>query len=335
MKAFIDTANTLYQKSIPFLFIVDFECQKPIIIPVSEIDDDIEFVTPLLSKRSDSKPQKKEKDHFFEKFPIDQNTYENQFDIVMHHLQRGDSFLTNLTCKTPVLTNATLSNILSNSNAPYSLKYKDEFVVFSPESFIKIQENKIYTFPMKGTIDADIEGAADILRHDPKESAEHATVVDLLRNDLSIVARKVKVDRYKYMDLIKTTRGPLLQMSSQISGTIKKEYQDRFGDLLAALLPAGSICGAPKRKTVEIIGAAEGENRGYYTGVFGIFDGTSVDSAVMIRYIEQDGDQKYYRSGGGITFQSDMTSEYQEMIEKVYLPQPMIKSSQKSNRITG
>ncbi len=335
MKTFINTANILYQKGVPFLFIVDFELQKPIILPLSDLSEDIEFVTPLLSKRSKTRFDNTDREHFFERFPIDQKIYESQFDIVMHHLQRGDSFLTNLTCKTPIITNAEFTEILDRSNAPYGLKYRDEFVVFSPESFIKIEGDKISTFPMKGTIDANIPNAAELLHNDPKESAEHATVVDLLRNDLSIVARKVSVDRYKYMDRIETTGGPLLQMSSHISGQIKTEYRDRFGDLLAALLPAGSICGAPKKKTVEIIGAAEGKDRGYYTGVFGVFDGTSVDSAVMIRYIEQDGGQKYYRSGGGITFQSDMQTEYHEMIEKVYLPQAITKSNQKPNRITG
>jgi para-aminobenzoate synthetase component 1 len=86
------------------------------------------------------------------------------------------------------------------------------------------------------------------------------------------------------------------------------------------LLPAGSISGAPKRKTVEIIRDAEGEPRGYFTGVFGIFDGINVDSGVMIRYIENTPNGFVYRSGGGITAQSDLVQEYQEAIDKVYAP---------------
>ena len=76
----------------------------------------------------------------------------------------------------------------------------------------------------------------------------------------------------------------------------------------------------PKRKTLEIIREAEGGPRGYYTGVAGYFDGATLDSCVMIRFIEQDQEKFYYRSGGGITSQSDPEKEYQEMKDKVYLP---------------
>jgi para-aminobenzoate synthetase component 1 len=85
-------------------------------------------------------------------------------------------------------------------------------------------------------------------------------------------------------------------------------------------LPAGSVSGAPKRKTLEIIQEAEGEKRGYYTGITGYFDGEKLDSAVMIRYIEQVDDQLYYRSGGGVTTQSVCKNEYDEALAKVYVP---------------
>jgi para-aminobenzoate synthetase component 1 len=87
-----------------------------------------------------------------------------------------------------------------------------------------------------------------------------------------------------------------------------------------SLLPAGSVTGAPKKRTVELIREIEPESRGYYTGVFGIFDGEQLDSAVMIRMIEQRPDGFFYRSGGGITYRSDVAQEYQEMIDKVYIP---------------
>jgi para-aminobenzoate synthetase component 1 len=86
------------------------------------------------------------------------------------------------------------------------------------------------------------------------------------------------------------------------------------------MLPAGSICGAPKAKTVSIIQDVEQDLRGYYTGIFGYFDGENLDSAVNIRYLEKKNDQLLYRSGGGITFLSDLESEYNELIEKIYVP---------------
>ncbi len=144
--------------------------------------------------------------------------------------------------------------------------------------------------------------------------------MDLLRNDLSIVAKNVKVNRFRYIDELKTSSKTLLQVSSEIEGTLPDDYTSHLGDIFKALLPAGSISGAPKKKTLEIIQENEIDERGYYTGVFGIFDGTNVDSAVMIRYIENNDGQLTYRSGCGITSMSDCLSEYHEMIDKVYVP---------------
>jgi para-aminobenzoate synthetase component 1 len=85
-------------------------------------------------------------------------------------------------------------------------------------------------------------------------------------------------------------------------------------------LPAGSISGAPKPKTLEIIKKIEDYERGFYTGICGYFDGNALDTGVMIRFIEQEGDQLFFKSGGGITSFSDAKTEYQEMIDKIYLP---------------
>lgn len=86
------------------------------------------------------------------------------------------------------------------------------------------------------------------------------------------------------------------------------------------LLPAGSITGAPKTKTMQIISEAETYERGFYTGVMGYFDGNNLDSAVMIRFVEQEGDRMYFKSGGGITCRSEAQSEYHEMKQKIYVP---------------
>lgn len=90
--------------------------------------------------------------------------------------------------------------------------------------------------------------------------------------------------------------------------------------MLFKLLPAGSVSGAPKKRTIEIIREAEAYDRGYYTGVFGYWDGQILDSAVAIRYIEKSGDKLFFKSGGGITFQSNCDHEYDEMVNKVYVP---------------
>ena len=89
---------------------------------------------------------------------------------------------------------------------------------------------------------------------------------------------------------------------------------------MAKLLPAGSISGTPKRKSVEIIEAIEGYERGFFTGVFGVYDGKSLDSAVMIRFLEKTDEGYVFKSGGGITLLSDAFQEYDELCDKVYVP---------------
>ena len=111
-----------------------------------------------------------------------------------------------------------------------------------------------------------------------------------------------------------------MQTSSEIVGDLAENWQENVGTLLLKLLPAGSISGAPKEKTVDIIRQAEKQPRGYYTGIFGIFTGDSLDSAVAIRFIEQQGDKFYFRSGGGITRHSALEDEYLELQQKVYVP---------------
>jgi para-aminobenzoate synthetase component 1 len=207
-----------------------------------------------------------------------------------------------------------------SSKAKYKFLFNDEFLVFSPETFIQMREGKIYSFPMKGTIDASIPGASELILNSVKEKSEHVTIVDLIRNDLSMVASDVYVNRFRYLDKITTSHKDLFQVSSEIVGKLADDYQSKLGDILITLLPAGSVSGAPKPKTLEIIAQAEQEKRGYYTGVVGYFDGEKLDCGVMIRFIEKKNNRYFYRSGGGITTQSDAEMEYQEMIDKVYVP---------------
>ena len=105
-----------------------------------------------------------------------------------------------------------------------------------------------------------------------------------------------------------------------ISGSLPDNYHSKLGEIIFSMLPAGSVSGAPKEETIRIIRQSEGSPRGYYTGIMGYFDGRNFDSAVMIRFIEQQDEGMIYRSGGGITFMSDPEKEYQELIDKVYVP---------------
>lgn len=127
----------------------------------------------------------------------------------------------NLTFPTRIKTNYTLEEIFYSSAAKYKLYFKNKFVVFSPETFVQIQNGNISSCPMKGTIDASVESAEEKLMNDEKEIAEHNTIVDLIRNDLSIIAKNVKVEKFRYVEEVKTSVKTLLQTSSLISGELK------------------------------------------------------------------------------------------------------------------
>lgn len=316
---FVEQLNTWGERKIPFLFMVDFELEKPQAWKLSEIkQEDIKYNihgftnVGVANFRSSAASIKV--------WPNPFAGYEKKFNYVFQQLQQGYSFLVNLTDATRIETESTLAALFEKSNARYKLLYKDEFLVFSPEIFVQIRNEKIFSFPMKGTIDASTPSAREKILADQKELAEHVTIVDLIRNDISQVASNVKVERFRYTEEIKTKDKTLLQVSSEIVGDLAPNYSSRIGDLIMSLLPAGSVSGAPKFKTLEIIREAEKKKRGYYTGVFGYFDGVNLDSGVMIRFIEKEGDQLFYRSGGGITTQSNAKSEYQELIDKVYVP---------------
>lgn len=311
--------NNLGGKRIPFLFIIDYEMVKPIVITLEEtIKNDIRF--SIDGTANFRKPQKNRENYTLIKHPIDYSCYKTSFDKVIQNIRYGNSFLTNLTFPTKIETNLSLEQIFYSGKAPFRLLVKDQLVVFSPELFIRIKDRKISSCPMKGTIDASVPDAKRILLNDPKELAEHHTIVDLIRNDLSMVADKVTVEKFRYVDEINSRYKKLLQVSSEISGWLPENYHENIGTILFDLLPAGSICGAPKKKTLEIIKDAESGPRGYYTGVFGIFDGYNLVSAVMIRFIEKKNGELFYRSGGGLTTYSDPAKEYQELIDKIYLP---------------
>ncbi len=319
MKDIIYKINQLAKKGIPFLFIVDFDMEKPIVIPLAEVDpEDLLFsingITNVHTKGEQTKIVN------FKAIPVTKERYKVAFNHVKKHIQHGNSFLLNLTMPSRIETNLDIKEIFYRSNAKYKLWLKNQFVVFSPEIFIQTKGTKISSFPMKGTMDASLPIAKQQLLESEKELAEHYTIVDLIRNDLSMIAKNVKVEKFRSIDEVKTNKGGLLQMSSEISGELPDNYIDNLGDIIMKMLPAGSISGAPKKKTLEIIEQTEEYKRGYYTGIFGIFDGENIDSGVMIRYIEQTPDGMIYKSGGGITAKSKVDEEYQELIDKIYIP---------------
>jgi para-aminobenzoate synthetase component 1 len=315
----ISLMNSFGKARMPFLFIIDFEMKAIRFFP---LDKQLpETVLYNFQNKGNSNVKRRKKSNFaFRKFPMSFEQYNLAFEEIQKHIHSGNTFLTNLTFPTLVETNLTLREIFFRSTAKYKLLVDNEFVCFSPESFVTIVDGTISTFPMKGTMKATSPYSEGELLTDSKEIAEHNTVVDLLRNDLSMVASQVKLMRFRYVERICLQDGELLQVSSEINGKLPLNFQSRLGEIIFTLLPAGSVTGAPKNKTIAIIHEVERADRGYYTGVCGVFDGKNLNSAVMIRYIENHKGVMRFRSGGGITFLSNAQTEYNELNDKVYVP---------------
>ena len=301
----------------PFLFVLSYDLKEQFVQSLADLDADIFF---KIGNQRNYPKVPREKSYYLEKKPLEFETYKASLEKVLEEIRSGNTYLLNLTFKTPIETNLSLKEIFTYAKAKYKLYFKDQFISFSPEKFIEIEKDTIRTYPMKGTIEASIPDAKAKILSNEKEMAEHVMIVDLMRNDLSMVATNVKVEKFRYVDKIQAGEKELLQVSSKITASLPADWRENLGSLIQTLLPAGSITGTPKRSTVNIINEIEDYNRGFYTGVFGLFDGENLYAAVMIRFIEKKDGKLYYKSGGGITLDSDAKSEYNELIDKIYLP---------------
>ena len=365
----IDKINRLASQKEPFLFVINYQADEAFIRKLSDINPeeclfDIEGKGNFSHARKETLKEETSETTWQIEPPLYED-YERSFNIVKSNIMAGNSYLTNLTCKVPVSCNLSLEDIFNHAKGKYKLllrrkrnqaedkahlkeeaqnkaHLKEEnieenltpFVCFSPETFVRIKGGRIYSYPMKGTLDASLPNAEKLLMEDRKEAAEHATIVDLIRNDLSRVAEDVRVDKYRYVDVLHTNKGDILQTSSEISGRLPEDYRQHLGEILDAQLPAGSITGAPKDKTMQIIHEAEGYDRGFYTGIMGIYNQGELNSAVMIRFVEEEASpsktekgknsevsrELCFKAGGGITSKSDCRKEYEEVIQKIYLP---------------
>ena len=313
----MEILNKLARKREPFLFVFSYDLKEQFTQTLKDLDDDIFF---KIGDQRNYPREPRDKNYHLKRFPLDFNTYQMALEKVLEEIRSGNTYLLNLTFKTPIETNLSLKEIFTYAKAKYKLYFKDQFICFSPEKFIEIEGNTITTYPMKGTIEASIPNAREKILSNEKEMAEHVMIVDLMRNDLGMVGKYVKVEHFSYIDKIQAGEKELLQVSSKITATLEETWRDELGSLLSTLLPAGSITGTPKKSTVNIIENIENYKRGFYTGVFGVFDGENLYSAVMIRFIEKERGKLYYKSGGGITIDSDAKSEYEELIDKIYLP---------------
>jgi len=260
--------NRLGAERRPFLFVIDYKQEQVIVEEPDQIDSEallynLDGVTNVATASRMNDRENRTSAIRWETFPITQSAYADSFHKVVGHIRAGNSYLVNLTCATPVRTDLSLKDVFVSSEARYKLWMKDRFVVFSPEIFVKIRDEHIYSYPMKGTIDATLPDARRRILEDPKETAEHATIVDLIRNDLSMVATEVMVTRYRYIDELPTHQGALLQVSSEIRGRLAGGWQAEVGDLSSGSFRQVPLPGSPKRDNGRLTRKPRPTERGF------------------------------------------------------------------------
>ena len=319
--------NTAGQKGEDTFFLIDYEKKSWFVAPLNQISSwGIQYEIGPSPVKSGQKIPKIEK-----VLPPAPEEYKRAFEYVQDQQRSGNSFLCNLTFPSSiVLESDGLDDLFGVAQAPFKLLVTDTrisplpYLVFTPEPFLTSDGAWLLSSPMKGTryFENTKEEAhsLELLLNDPKEQAEHRTIVDLIRNDLGIICEQVQVNSYRYPEKIPLNRGTLWATSSEITGKPPKNWQSNLGTILDAMLPAGSITGAPKRETCRIIEKVEPDSRGFYTGVAGILGSGKLQSWVLIRFIEGNPGNFRFRSGGGITMYSDLDTEYQELIAKIGIP---------------
>lgn len=255
-----------------------------------------------------------------------QEEYCRMVEAGKHYIREGDIFQVVLSNRMEAEADGSLFNVyrvLRTTNpSPYMfyLSGKDlEIAGSSPETLVKLHNGSLFTFPLAGTRPrgaSDEEDAAleQELLHNEKELAEHNMLVDLGRNDLGRVSEFGSVHVESYLDVLRFSH--VMHMGSTVKGSICKEKT--AVDALGAILPAGTLSGAPKIRACQIIDELEGKKRGVYGGAVGYIDFTgNMDMCIGIRLAYKKGRRLFVRSGAGIVADSVPEREYQECLNKI------------------
>jgi len=241
---------------------------------------------------------------------------------IRRYIESGDTYQTNLTIKGKFDLSSEIDflflKLIFNQSSRYNwlINTGSQYIAsISPELFFTQDKNNLFTKPMKGTIRRGFYSSEDLIRKEllcnsPKEQSENVMIVDLLRSDLGRISEigSVKVKKLFEIEKYET----VYQMTSTISGKLK---QPGINNILYNIFPCGSVTGAPKIRTMEIIKSLEKEKRGIYTGSIGTIRNLKSGFNVAIRTIVID--QKTKKAeiglGGGITWESSPGSEYDEI----------------------
>ncbi|TGE39506.1 anthranilate synthase component I [Desulfosporosinus fructosivorans] len=254
-----------------------------------------------------------------------------------HYIREGDIFQVVLSNRFEADFEGSLLNayrVLRTSNpSPYMFYISSddlEIAGASPETLVKLQSGSLHTFPLAGTKprgkteEEDLENEKDLLS-DPKELAEHNMLVDLGRNDLGRISKFGTVKVEKYMSIERFSH--VMHIGSTVRGEIRDDKNAL--DALDAVLPAGTLSGAPKIRACEIINELENNKRGIYGGAIGYIDFTgNLDTCIAIRIAFKKNGKVFIRSGAGIVADSVPENEYQECINKAQAVMNALKLSE-------
>jgi para-aminobenzoate synthetase/4-amino-4-deoxychorismate lyase len=259
--------------------------------------------------------------------------FKNDVKSIRHYIKEGDTYQVNYTIKGSFNFTGSYSaffqKLLFNQSAMYSafINNEDDFIIsLSPELFFSQEGRKIISRPMKGTarrgFNHNSDNAAESdLRTSEKNQAENVMIVDLIRNDLGRVCRYGSITAPKLFKIEKYES--LFQMVSRVEGKLRKKK--KFADIVQSLFPCGSVTGAPKIRTMEIINEIEKEERGIYTGSIGIMTPDEIKMNVAIRTItiSKKTNKGVMGLGSGIIWDSDPKSEFEEVkLKSNFLTKP-------------
>lgn len=263
---------------------------------------------------------------------LSKDDYTAQIKRIQEYIAAGETYQVNFTDKVSVVAeigaDVAFTTLLQQQPVAYSALLNIEghqILSLSPELFFKIEDGRITTRPMKGTMPRGLDTAEDSqaairLQNDEKNRCEHVMIVDLLRNDLGRICEmgSVQVEDIFSVETYRT----LLQMTSTVSGTLRSGLT--WYDIFKGMFPSGSITGAPKIRTMEIIHELEGAPRGIYTGSIGYMapDGDAAFN-VAIRTLDMHKGIAQMGVGGGIVADSNTKEEYRECLLKAkFLTRP-------------
>ena len=242
-----------------------------------------------------------------------------------HYIHEGDIFQVVLSNRLEAEAEGSLFDayrVLRSINpSPYMFYFSSDDIEIagaSPETLVKLQDGTLFTFPLAGTRprgqtpEEDLRLEQELLR-DEKELSEHNMLVDLGRNDLGRISKFGTVMVEKYLSVERFSH--VMHIGSTVKGAIRQD-QDAL-DAIGAVLPAGTLSGAPKIRACEIIDELEDNKRGIYGGAVGYIDFTgNMDTCIAIRIAYKKNGKVFVRSGAGIVADSVPESEYQECINK-------------------